>query len=600
MISPEFLQSISYFQHIPLDRLQALTREENLIHLACGEKLIEQGQKGNFAFVVLDGRFVSTTQNSLGVKTTLGEISRGEIVGEIAALLEQPRSATVTALRESLVLQIDRTALLEILQMHQGAFLDFTQTLVKRGKSTFQFKGEIRSVLLFPITPGIDLEEFGHEFIKALAHYKKSTFISPRIFEEQSGISLKNNSPADGNAIRHKLAEIEPRQELTVYSCRGEWDVWAKTCAARVDCLVLVALGSHFQEQGIPEKQMWEELESINHPRVELAIIYDQPGTKPAHTRKWMQDRKVFRHHHMVKNNAADVQKLARFVTGNSIGLALSGGGFKSSMQGGILHAMLENGIPLDIMGGSSGGAFAGAVFSNRPPLDKIPDLVAAGMEKFSKVTKLTFPMVSLYSGEKITQGFMDFFGDLDLEDLWTNYFCISLSLITGDLIVHRQGPVWEAVRASSSVMGLFPPVMSHGDVLVDGGFINPCPTNVLHEMGAGKIIVVSAFGKAGLQEVGYFPPTVSGWNLLGKRLNPFNHEVISPKIGASIVQSMLFASTHLLAGIFDKSEIDLFIEPDMSKYSAQDQDAVKVMYEIGYNYATERVSEWKSALNLP
>lgn len=604
MNTATLLRSIPFFSHIPQDQMTRLTAQTKLIQLACGDPLMRQGELEGHAYVLLDGRLQTTVRSALGKEVVIGEISSGEIVGETAALLEQPRSATVKAMRDSVLLQVDRSDLLALIRGNDEALLAFSRMMVRRAQPTFAHHSAVKSILLFPITPRFPLERLAMELAAAIENTCTVAVVDRATFVSESGLELGfdeggENSMEMAPAIGQGLAKLEAGQAFTIYVADGGWDAWARACSGRVDRIILLAMADDHLPQGPSERALATAVEKTNHVKTELILVHKVGAPAPSHTQRWLADRDIFRHHHVEEDSKADIQRLVRFLTGQSIGLALSGGGFKSSMQAGIMHAMVESGIPLDILGGSSGGAFAGAVFANRPPLHKIPALVAEGMERFRKVAKLTFPMVSLYTGSKITQGFKDFFGETDLEDLWINYFCLSLSLISGDLIVHRRGPLWEAVRASASVMGLFPPVMTNGDVLVDGGFINPCPTDVLHRLGAGKIIVVSAFGKAGISTKGDFPPSISGWSLLLRSLNPFNRQKIAPKIGTSIVQSMLFASTYLLSNVFDKSRIDLFIEPDMSKYSAQDQDAVQKMYEIGYEYGTRHSAEWKATLHL-
>ncbi len=593
------LRSNPYFRHSSEEQLDEFLKKAQVRNLACGETLLKQNESGNNAYILLDGRLRSFRTRYDGKEQVIGEITRGEIVGETAAFLDQPRTATVVAIRNSVLLEVDRNDLINLIQSHKSSLTDFTRNIVKRSQPTFAHHNEVRSVLLFPISPGIRIHDFSRQFLECLEKYRSVRCWSAKSFMEATGIDTEVRGDSDHSEIQAKLLELETECEMTVLSSDGNWDLWTKACAYRADSIVLLARHTDFHPPTKAELRMWDEINKANQVRVELVLLHPSAERLPERSRQWLENRKIFRHHHLVEGDSSTTATLARFLTGNAIGFALSGGGFKSALQAGILHAMAEGGIPMDIIGGSSGGAFAGAIFANRPPLKEIPDVVTKSMNRFRKVARLTFPIVSLYSGKGITQAMLDFFGNQQLEDLWTNYFCTSLSLKSGALIVHRKGAVWEAVRASSSVMGLLPPVITNDDVLVDGGFINPCPTDVLHQIGAGKVVVVSAFGKAGLKETGNFPPSVSGWNLLARYINPFYKKKISPKIGSSILQSMLFASTYLLSNVFQQSAIDLLIEPDVSQFSPQDNNAVTKMYESGYEFGIRNLSKWKLTLGL-
>lgn len=592
----QLLQSNPYFQGIQAEKLAQFVDQARIFRLHYGDVLVRQGEEGDKAFVVLDGRLRATFLTA-GKKTKIiGEVSSGEIVGESAVLLGKPRGATLTALRESLLLEINKQELLDLVGNKQDALLQFTREIVTRTQPTFAYERQVRSVLIFPVTRDVNTAAFANQLAESIQKFKPAKVVTDKRFSHETGISLEG-AELNPLTVSPELSRMEEFNEVCLYPSEGTFDNWARICAARVDAVLFVADSRHFSAPYEAEQQLVKFLNSHNQASVELVLIHPSTISRPENTARWLAGRELTRHHHFVENDPKSYAKIARFQTGNAVGLALSGGGFKSSMQAGILHAMQEAEIPLDMVGGSSGGAFAGAVFAGQPDLNKVPALVAEGMEKFNKVMKLTVPVVSLFTGKKLTHGFMDFFGDTGIEDLWTNYFCISLSLVTGEINVHDRGPIWEGVRASSSVMGLFPPVVKNKDCLVDGGFINPCPTDLLEERGAGKIIVVSAFGKAGLEVDAEYPPSVSGWNLLWKKLNPFFKQKIKPGMGGSIVQSMLMASTYLLDNIFDHTKVDLFIEPDVSEYSAQDKDAVQKMYEVGYEYGRKRVDEWKAQL---
>ena len=117
-----------------------------------------------------------------------------------------------------------------------------------------------------------------------------------------------------------------------------------------------------------------------------------------------------------------------------------------------------------------------------------------------------------------------DGFGHLSIEDLWHRYFCVSSNLTKGHLQVHTTGPVWQAVRASISIPGLFPPVNSgNGDVLVDGAVMNNLPVDVMRSLnGGGPVLAVSLRGEFSLRSEDLpHHGVLSGWRVFGRRFNP-------------------------------------------------------------------------------
>lgn len=593
------LQTIPYFSQLKLAALEEIAKHTPLIHLRCGEVLLQQGEAGDSAFILLEGRLKAMRQRPNEPAVLLGEIGKGEIVGEMAALLGDPRNATIVALRHSVLLRLENAQLIDLIQGQKESLLHLIKIVKLRSEKKFAPKSKISSVGLVPLTPGLDLEEFANNLGQAITQYLPTKVLSPAVFASETGRTLEGSDTLNEEELNRLLTGYEDAHPMVLYPTASTWTSWVKCCMGRIDKLILVADAQQSPQLGNFERQLISELAEMNHVSVELVLLHPSRNTSPGQTRPWLENRQVDRHHHMLHGDAAGLQKLARFLTNNVIGVALSGGGFRLGLQAGILHAMQDGGIPIDIVGGSSGGALAGAGFSLLHDPKEFPDLMDALHQRSKGVKKVTFPIVSLFSGKKFTQIFKQLYQDWEIEDLWTQYFCLSLSLVSGDLIVHQTGPVWRSVRASSSVMGLFPPVIHEQDCLVDGGFINPCPVNILTQNGADKVIAISASSKSGIAVDAPFSPEASGWNLLLKRLNPFYKQKVVPTIGSSIMQSMYMASDHLLKQVYAESKIDLFIEPNIDEFASMDREAIKQLYDFGYAYGTERIAEWKGELGL-
>ena len=94
-----------------------------------------------------------------------------------------------------------------------------------------------------------------------------------------------------------------------------------------------------------------------------------------------------------------------------------------------------------------------------------------------------------------MTRLLQDNFGDMKLEDLPTTYFCVSSNLTLGRAHIHREGPLWKALRATVSIPGLLPPVVQDGQLLVDGGLMNNIPVDVMSTIAEGPVIGVDVAG---------------------------------------------------------------------------------------------------------
>ena len=143
---------------------------------------------------------------------------------------------------------------------------------------------------------------------------------------------------------------------------------------------------------------------------------------------------------------------------------------FRGLAHVGVYEAMVESGVPVDVVGGTSQGAFVGALIAmihdpkqpnkTRQELIRLCRIFALEMSSnWAKIKDLTFPITSYFNGGVFNSGIMRHFGDLRIEDLWLDYFCISTDITASKGIVHHNGMLWRYVRASMTLGPYLPPM---------------------------------------------------------------------------------------------------------------------------------------------
>lgn len=172
------------------------------------------------------------------------------------------------------------------------------------------------------------------------------------------------------------------------------------------------------------------------------------------------------------------------------VGLALGGGAARGWAHIGVIRALEEAGIRPDVICGTSMGALVGAACA-AGELDAFEEW-AVNLGVRDVLAHLDFSLGSgFFKGEKLMDFFRGKFVDRDIEALALPFAAVATSLNTGAEVWLRQGSTLDAVRASIAVPGLFTPVASDGDMLVDGGLVNPIPVSLARAMGAEVIIAV-------------------------------------------------------------------------------------------------------------
>lgn len=201
------------------------------------------------------------------------------------------------------------------------------------------------------------------------------------------------------------------------------------------------------------------------------------------------------------------------------IGIALAGGGAKGLAQIGFLEILEKNEIPIDIISGTSIGAVIGAAYALEPDIEKLKSTLQKLIEsdvfrdlkldKFKSVDEdnwfnrirnrlrisLTFAEASsrpsLVPEIQVIRLFDELFGEKTFEDTELPFAAVALDLVSGEDVLFREGLIKDAVRASTAIPGIFPPVKKDGKMLVDGGVTANAPITAARKLGADIIIGV-------------------------------------------------------------------------------------------------------------
>ena len=174
-------------------------------------------------------------------------------------------------------------------------------------------------------------------------------------------------------------------------------------------------------------------------------------------------------------------------------GLALGGGGARGLSHIGILRELTRLGIEPDIICGTSIGALIGASFITGH-LDFIEatfrDLRKRDIVRYLDISII--PGLGWVEGHKIMSFFKENMGEVEFKDLAKTFAVVATDITHGKEVVLEEGSMWDAVRASISLPGIFRPVKVGDRWLVDGGLVNPVPVSLCRSLGADRIIAVN------------------------------------------------------------------------------------------------------------
>ncbi|GAC19436.1 patatin-like phospholipase family protein [Paraglaciecola arctica] len=174
------------------------------------------------------------------------------------------------------------------------------------------------------------------------------------------------------------------------------------------------------------------------------------------------------------------------------IGLALGSGAARGWAHIGVIQALEEMGIEIDIVSGCSIGSYVGAAYAS----GKLPEL-ATWVESLTEwqvyaLMGVGFHKGGLVSGLKVFNALQENFSFETFEELHKPFAAVATDLYSGREVNFVSGSVVQAVKASCAIPGLFPPILFNNRWMVDGGVVNPVPVNMCRMLGADIVIAVN------------------------------------------------------------------------------------------------------------
>ena len=173
------------------------------------------------------------------------------------------------------------------------------------------------------------------------------------------------------------------------------------------------------------------------------------------------------------------------------IGLALSGGAARGMAHVGVLRALIENGIPIDCVAGTSAGSIVGGAFAAGLSIDELADFGRS--LRWRHIGRLTVSRFGFQSNARLEKYMRARLPITKFEDLPMPFAAVATDLKTGEAVVMKdKGDVPFAIRASCTIPGWYVPVPdAEGRQLVDGGLVAVIPSAATRALGADIVIAV-------------------------------------------------------------------------------------------------------------
>lgn len=244
---------------------------------------------------------------------------------------------------------------------------------------------------------------------------------------------------------------------------------------------------------------------------------------------------------------------------GEPIALALGAGGARGLAQIGVIEALEARGLQIVSVAGSSSGALVGGVYA-AGKLREFRD----GFERLSRgeFLRLLDPVMGrpgLIAGQRLVDAMREVVGDPRIEELPTPFTAAAVDMERQRVVWLRSGPLWDALRASFAIPGLFTPQVVHGRELVDGGLLAPLPITATRLSDAHRLVAVDMHSR---------PRQPPGDPADGRRARPahgsrlgrwFDRQLGNPRTEVGLVDTMSRALDTMQAQI---ARVQLALDP--------------------------------------
>jgi NTE family protein len=570
------------FADLEAHSLAAVESELTLLVLPGGAPLFRQGEPADAVFVVASGClgvFRHEDENSAEEPLLIAEIPPGNIVGEMSLLSHGQRTRSVAALRDSEVWRLPRSAFDKLTSRHPEVLPTLMRSVAARNAM-----GPVRRVrtphtfAILPSGPHVPAARFAVMLTSALGRL---------------GTDVQMLGPESLGQDPEWFARCETESAFVLYRADPTATEWTELCLRQADCLIVVRSADDDLPTRLPFEIETAQSGAVFHRRRELVLLHEGHDPKPGSTAPMLAGGMYGQHHHVRLDIPADIDRLARLLTGHAVGVVMAGGGARAFTHIGVVKALRQAGVPIDQVGGTSMGAIVAAAVAARWTDEEISERFRSSFVTTNPLSDYTLPLISLFSGRKVTRLLRLSFGEKSIEDLILPFYCMTANLTTSNADVHTVGKVWRWLRASVAIPGVIPPFNEAGEVHVDGGVIDNFPVRTMRRSGRGVTIGVDIDTGGALAAGADVMEPWSAWEFFRRMVWKRNETLPIPSIVAILLRSALVASASRAA--HDRRAADLLIVPPMNHIDLLDWTSFDTAIDVGYRTTMEALDKAKA-----
>jgi NTE family protein len=523
-----------------------------------GMVLFEAGERSGQIFLVHAGKLGAFRKEEGLDRQFVGVIRPGEPAGEMAMIGGTAHTARVVALRDSEILSLSADQFFEAADSDPHVMIEIARLMLNRARfaSTRVSTGD-------PAVFGFTAAE-GTGKIRTLVGR-----IARSIAEMGHAVTVVGSEAA--SAPTEWFSNVEGDHEFVLYVAEAGETAWKQVVGRQVDRLFRVGRGDRPPPAAALEPAA-EALEA--YKLVDLILVQPNGRDQPQGSEAWLDATGAARLFHMRGDSQPCAARMARVLTGRSVGLVLSGGGARAYAHIGALRALRETNTPVDFVGGCSMGAIIAASLAMGWDGAELEERIRKAFVETSPLDDIAFPLLALTRGRKVDERLEEHFGEVAIPDLWLPFYCLSSNLTSGSYQLHQRGRLRDALRATIALPGVMPPSTLAGEVLVDGAVMKNFPADIMRSLQRGPVVGVDVTRGRSISSEDISIPSLWKWVLSGEWRK-------GPPIVALLMRAATLSTNREVIAARDAT--DLLVLPEVDHIDIRDWKAFEVGAAAGY-----------------
>lgn len=571
----ESLARVELFEGLTLEDLEVISENLKFVRVRKGEIICTEGEPSDAMYVIETGQ-VKVVSDVATERIVLAYLGPGSHFGEMSLLTSEPRSAGVIVSIDAELLKLDKEDFDALLRDHPAIAVTMSRVLAQRLRQTDTQVFERKKYQIVGIC-GDD----GVELAQTITEQVGCPVI---ILDVLADCSVTPGTATDMSSVRDNVRMLGENV--------GLFPIALDVCNGQFSEVVSRLLESGFEYALVRLPGAGRDARQLALEIADAVIGVGSDGDWLAQVER----HKLWQIHAMTPRNRG---RLARRVTRRSVGLALSSGAGHGLAHVGVIKVLEEQGVPIDMVAGTSMGALVGG-------------LLVAGMARDGS-GRVGYNAAELrwWAGEmarrgKLRSGWRDSYWDVNLpflrtgflrgnttlrwvrelthdarfEDLDTPFYVVAAEVNQGREVIINKGSIAEAVRASTAIPGLFSAYKLNGEYLTDGGAVNPVPCSSLAEAGADIIIASNTV-----------PPLEERSHRRARKGNRTPSAV-------SVLLSVREVSEALVAKL-KTQPFDVLITPQLGMWSSFEVEHYKEFIAAGEEAAQEAVEKIRQMVKV-